>query len=83
MKGAMVQGAITGAVAAATEGTSLVSQGMAQAGANYRRRIDRKRYVLVSRRRRPWTSLWILLLEWLSPVVGAKGGSMLFQSRWE
>jgi hypothetical protein len=34
VKGAMVQGAITGAVAAATEGTSLVSQGAAQAGAN-------------------------------------------------
>jgi RHS repeat-associated protein len=34
VKGAMVQGAITGSIAAATEGASLVSQGAAQAGAN-------------------------------------------------
>jgi RHS repeat-associated protein len=34
VKGAMAQGAITGSIAAATEGTSLVFQGAAQAGAN-------------------------------------------------
>ncbi len=71
----MVQGAITGAVAAATEGTSLVSQGMAQAGANIVGGLIGRDIAGVKTTK---TDVFVdTVAGGLSPVVGAKGGSML------